>query len=159
MAFEEIILETLKQIPNDLWDKLALIGSVNMYLQGVAVTPKKDVDIATDYATIQKLAKLFTGKTTDYCDAREGNNTLPFSYLFIKQNDFEVEFFDATNSGQSYYLGVIKQENLVTLPGVPIKALNLKTEMRVCEKAGKLEKVNAIKLFLMDKDKRVVSRN
>ncbi len=121
-----------------------MVGSVNLYLQGVNVTPKKDIDLATDYETVQTLKAVFENNVTEYCSDQNGDDFLPFSYLFIRIDDYEIEFFDALTYGASYYFGEVSIDRSVVIPTINVNALNLQTELLVYKKSGKAEKIKAI---------------
>lgn len=127
-----------------------LVGSANLFLQGVPVTPKKDLDFATDFATARELARQWRHRLTSYCLKLEGDDHLPFPYLFIKQAGHEVEFFDVLDSPGSYYHGTWRPENLVAkeVGGISIQALNLQEELICYRRSGKAEKIAALERFL-----------
>lgn len=136
-------------IPVGLRSRIVLVGSVNLYLQGVGVIPEKDIDFVTDYKTVQELEKLFNDKVVKFCVSPEGDDYLPFSYLFINVDGYEIEFFDAVNYGKSYYFGEFSNEKTVILPKLDVMGLNLETELAVYRKSGKEEKIRAIEAYLI----------
>lgn len=154
--FKQVLKSVYSLIPNELYEKLTLVGSVNMLLQGVNVTPKKDIDLGTDYDTVQKLAKVFMGSISKHCDKQEGDESLPFSYLFIEVDGHEIEFFDTKDYGQSYYLGLVEDSNQVQIEisaDLNINGLQLEKELQATEKAGKVEKVKILKNLLEESEK------
>ncbi|MBN1373786.1 hypothetical protein JW962_00420 [Candidatus Dojkabacteria bacterium] len=146
--FESLIIATLTPLPEELRAKGFLIGSVNLLLQGVNVVPKKDIDFATDFETVQEIAKLGSIKVKKYCKEPKGDAELPFSHLFIDVAGTEVEFFDAITYPGSHYFGHMNPENLVEIKGTlpfSILGLNLTHELEICEKVGKTGKAELIK--------------
>jgi hypothetical protein len=149
--FKKLIVKTYESIPNEVRSKLILCGSVNLLLQGVDVTPKKDIDLATDYDTVNFLIKYLKKDLVRYCSNFKGDDYLPFSYAFIKTDDFEIQFFDTIDSVKDYYYEVAKPENIINLKindELAIKAFNLKSELIVLDKVGKIDKANAVRKFL-----------
>lgn len=148
MNLKEIIAKLYQTIPEHFRNKLVLVGSANLYLQGINITPKKDIDFATDYETVQELNKLFGNKVTRFCSKPNGDNYLPFSYLFIDVEDWEIEFFDAVNYGNSYYLNLMGNENTKVLFQPEVKGLNLEQELIAYRKSGKKEKIKLLEKHL-----------
>jgi len=148
--FKTVITKLGREIPASLWNQCTLVGSVNLYFQGVDVTPKKDIDFATDFTTVQELNKFFAGRTTKFCSQKNGDSFLPFSYLCVEIDSYEIEFFDAADYGESYYLGEISAEKTVELPDLNLRGLNLDTELKIYKKSGKEEKAKAIEDFIKE---------
>lgn len=154
--FKDLISETYDLVPQNIRPSLVLIGSVNLLLQGVNVVPKKDIDLATDFGTVVFLIKYFDKRLVRSCDNLTGDDYLPFSYAFIEVDRCEVEFFDAINHTESYYYGSVRDENTVKLiinDRLEIRGLTVKEELSVVEKAGKLDKAEAIKRYLKTQKK------
>jgi len=148
MKLEEIIAKLYQIIPGHYKNKLVLVGSVNLYLQGINITPKKDIDFATDYNTVQELNKLFSEKVTRFCSKPNGDNYLPFSHLFINVEGWEIEFFDVVKYKDSNYFGLIGDKNTNILFPPDVKGLNLKQELIAYKKYGKEEKVRLLEKYL-----------
>lgn len=146
----DVLKKVYSRIPNDLQKNVVLVGSVNLYLQGVDVTPKKDIDLATDFKTVEKLASLFSESTTRHCAEPTGDDYLPFAYLFIEEDGYEIEFFDAVSHGESYYLGSIASKNIIEVnrEDFVFQSLKLTEELEVYKKSGKAEKIQALRIFL-----------
>jgi hypothetical protein len=151
VSLEEIIAKLYQIIPGHYKNKLVLIGSANLYLQGINITPKKDIDFATDYETVQELNKLFGEKVTMFCSKPNGDNYLPFSYLFINIEGWKIEFFDVVKYKGSNYFGLIGDENTKILFPPDIKGLNLKQELIAYKKYGKEEKIRLLEKYLNTK--------
>lgn len=136
-------------VPTEIWKNITIIGKVSMYLQGVNIVSKKDIDLATDYQTVQKMISHFSNKK-QFCSDKEGDNLLPFSYLLVDVEGVEVEFFDVVNYGKSNYFGCFKPENItsVNVRGINFNVLNLNTELQIRQKLGKVDDVVIINKFL-----------
>jgi len=151
MNLKEVITKLYQKIPEHYRNKLVLVGSVNLYLQGISITPKKDIDFATDYETVQELNELLGNKVTRFCSNPNGDNYLPFSHLFINIDGWEIEFFDAVNYGNSYYFDLIGNENTKVLLQPEVKGLNLEQELIAYKKSGKEEKIRLLEKRLNTK--------
>jgi len=145
-----VLSKLLKELPSSILPEICLVGSVNLYLQGVSIEPKKDLDIGTNYKNIILLSKIFEDITVRLCLNKRGNDYLPFAHLFIKYDGFEIEFFDTKDYGGSYYLKTIKKENMQELKigKLVIPALSLEKELGVYKKTDKLDKVEILKQHL-----------
>ena len=151
MNLKEVIMKLYQVIPEHYRKKLVLVGSVNLYLQGISITPKKDIDFATDYETVQELNKLFGDLVTRFCPNRNGDNYLPFTHLFINVDGWEIEFFDAVDYKDSYYFGLLGDENTKVLFQPDVKGLNLEQELVAYKKSGKEEKIRLLEKHLNTK--------
>ncbi|MBL7053159.1 MAG: hypothetical protein ISS02_00640 [Candidatus Portnoybacteria bacterium] len=139
----EKIEKALKIIINKL-DGLdyVLIGSVNLYIQGINVKPR-DIDILTNSDEINKIIKSLKEYQTKemYFDKSEGRNSYR---VFFEINGIEIEVLGNVNN---IYRSKdsLNKKIFINHKGIEISCMPLEEELEVYGRMGREDKVKLIK--------------
>lgn len=123
----------------------ALIGSVNLYIQGSKINPR-DIDILTTSEGIKKIDKIFNNYRTReiYFDKSEGRNSFR---SFYKIDGTEIEVLGNVNNAyrkpESLKNRIYIKFGVIKLPCIP-----LADEMMTYKLMGRMNKVDMIEKFL-----------
>lgn len=135
----KIIIQIAKRI-DDL--NYALIGSANLAIQGIELTPR-DIDIITDEIGIDEFDKRFSKFRVKekFYDETDGRNSWR---AFYKIDGVEIEVLQNVNN---LYRPKNEFNNTVmfNLNGQKIKCSSLQSELFAYEKMGRDDKVKLIK--------------
>ncbi len=120
----------------------ALVGSVNLYLQGVAVVPR-DIDILTTPRGIKKIDKILKNYQTKeiYFDKSEGRNSYR---TFFEINGIEVEVLGNVNN-TARPKNSLNKRKIVNYEGIKLSCAPLREELKTYEKMGRIDKARLIK--------------
>lgn len=139
---------TLKLISEKLENiNYALIGSVNLYLQGIKLEPR-DVDILTtsaDIILIDEILKEY--RTKEICfDDSDGRNSFR---SFYKINAMEIEVLGNVNNTFRDAKSLDKKIE-IKFKDISLPCIFLLDELETYKKMGRLDKVKLIKNFLQN---------
>ena len=129
-------LEVLKKVAlnlNDAKIKYAVIGSFNLFLQGLKIEPA-DIDLVTANENIEKFIKTFSAHPVK-CD-----HSKKVGFIL---NGVEVE----TVYEHPIYNQALNDTTEIELEGVKVTCLTLETEAECYEKTGRKEKADMIREF------------
>jgi len=115
-----------------------LIGSVNLYVQGVEVHPR-DIDILTTPTGAKKIEGILKEYQTKemYFDKSEGRNSFR---AFYKIDDIEIEVLG--NIKNLYRTeDFLDKKIIINYKGIKLPCLLLEEELRVYKKMGRKDKV------------------
>lgn len=119
-----------------------LIGSVNLYIQGINVKPR-DIDILTNSDEINKIIKILKEYQTKemYFDKSEGRNSYR---VFFKINEIEIEVLGNVNN-ICRSKDSLDKKIFINYKGIEIPCMPFEDELEVYRKIGGEDKVRLIK--------------
>lgn len=137
------ILATQLAARNIVW---AIVGSTNMALQGMDVTPH-DIDIATHVSNLPRIRKLFAGYQTS---AIKELQTVyePAWEITCQIDDVEVQFLGEHDTGEYVSKLLAKRVTHVPLDDVVIPCLTLDAEAQAYAETGREHKARFIRTFV-----------
>ena len=156
IVVEEKLLEVLKFIANVLGRenvRWALVGSLNLALQGVDVEPE-DIDIVTDREGILKIGELLRDFVVEEIRYKEGKKMAAcFGKLNVNGVLIDIIGDPRMREDESHKWKEKGLCDLVILDlGVRVPAMSLRSELDAYKILGKTEKVRKIESFLRKKE-------
>ena len=156
IVVEEKLLEVLKFIANVLGRenvRWALVGSLNLALQGVDVEPE-DIDIVTDREGILKIGELLRDFVVEKIRYKEGKKMAAyFGKLNVNGVLIDIIGDPRMREDESHKWKEKGLCDLVILDlGVRVPAMSLRSELDAYKILGKTEKVRKIESFLRKKE-------
>lgn len=135
----KLITEKLKGI------NYAVIGSVNLQIQGMNVTPR-DIDILTTEAGINKIDEILKEYRTEeiYFDESEGRNSFRSFYMI---DGIEIEVLGNVNNIYRD-LESLDRNVLINFKEMRIPCIPLGDELETYQKMGRKDKIKIIQTFL-----------
>ena len=156
IVVEEKLLEVLKFIANVLGRenvRWALVGSLNLALQGVDVEPE-DIDIVTDREGVLEIGELLRDFVVEEIRYKEGKKMAAcFGKLNVNGVLIDIIEDPRMREDESHKWKEKGLCDLVILDlGVRVPAMSLRSELDAYKILGKTEKVRKIESFLRKKE-------
>jgi len=156
IVVEEKLLEVLKFIANVLGRenvRWALVGSLNLALQGVDVEPE-DIDTVTDREGVLKIGELLRDFVVEEIRYKEGKKMAAcFGKLNVNGVLIDIIGDPRMREDESHKWKEKGLCDLVILDlGVRVPAMSLRSELDAYKILGKTEKVRKIESFLRKKE-------
>jgi hypothetical protein len=147
-------IDTLKLISQRLNDNnftWAIIGSTNLALQGVDITPR-DMDIISTMDVLPKIKSIFP--EYEVAEIEEKQSAISGSYWRVAMhvNDIEIEILGEKENGIYADRLLAGQKIDVVIDGTSISCLALESELQAYRDTGRQNRVDLIEQFLLSKD-------
>lgn len=125
----------------------AFIGSANLYIQGLDVSPR-DIDIFTTVDGIHEIDRLLSEyRTKDiYFDETEGRNSFR---SFYSMDGVEIEVLGNRNNLYRT-IDSLKHKKLIATKGVYLPCVSLEDELETYTKMGRTDTVLLIENFFVN---------
>lgn len=143
-------IDTLKLVSNRLTSNgfiWAIIGSTNLALQGIDVSPR-DLDIISTMDVLPKIKSIF--QEYEVAEIEERGSAISGSYwrVVMHINGIEIEVLGEKENG--IYVDRLLAGNKIeiSLDGVNISCLALESELQAYRDTGRQNKVDLIESFL-----------
>jgi len=132
----KIVIEKLKGL------NYALIGSVNLYIQGIDLE-SRDIDILTNPDEIKKIVEILKEYQTKemYFDKSEGRNSYR---TFFEINGVEIEVLGNVDN-MSRSKDSLDKKILIKYKDIEIPCISLEDELEVYRKMDRKDKVKLVK--------------
>lgn len=130
-----------------LW---AIVGSTNLALQGLDISPR-DLDIIVTIENLAKMKNIFP--EYEVFDIEEMNSKVTGSYwrTLMKINGIEIEILGEKDKGIYAHRLLAGQKTEVSLDGFSVFCLALEAEMKAYQETGRQNRVEIIEKFLSSK--------
>ena len=134
---------------NDI--KWALVGSTNLYIQGMQIEPN-DLDIILQYKDLKKITKLFSNYFASNIKELNSLTNKKVCEVNATINDIEIQFIGADNTDIYVSKLISNKLIMVSLDDIKIPCFMLEAELQCYKKTNREQKVNYIRKFLSEKN-------
>ena len=149
--FNQNLVNTLKLISQRLNENKviwAIVGSTNLALQGIEITPR-DIDIILTIENLVKLKNIFPEYSVTEIEEKQSTRGSSYWRVLIEINGIEVEILGEKENGV-YTDNLLAGNKLeILLDDTNIFCLTLQSEIYAYRETGRQNRVEMIEKFLL----------
>jgi hypothetical protein len=143
-------VKTLNIISNRLNDtqiKWAIIGSANIALQGIDITPK-DIDIIVELGDLENIKDIFHKYEISDIEETEVGVNKPTWKMKLNINNVQVEFSGQENNGEYVKRLLNDKIRIINIENIKLPCLLLEEEALIYKETEREDKAKTIRRFL-----------
>lgn len=142
-------IKTIHKILEQNNIKWALVGSTNLYIQGMQIEPN-DLDVILQHKDLNKITKLFSNYSASNIKEMNSLTNKKVWEVNATINDIEIQFIGADNTDVYVSKLISNKLIMVFLDDIKIPCFMLEAELQCYKKTNREQKVNYIRKFLSE---------